>query len=114
MPRKMNWQGITKAQATRVLRGRGIGMDDVKLTMRLAENGCGHMSTSSNGTHYARVTIQGEDEWDVDMIASSPVAADVTPELAASAYVADPLNPTDEELGAAVERGLADGSLIDS
>lgn len=31
-----------------------------------------------------------------------------------SPYVADPAYPTDEELTAAVERGLADGSLIDA
>jgi hypothetical protein len=31
-----------------------------------------------------------------------------------SPYVADPENPTDAELAAAVERGLADGTLIDS
>jgi hypothetical protein len=35
----------------------------------------------------------------------------VTP---ASAFVADPDNPTDFELAAALDRGLADGSLIDS
>lgn len=38
----------------------------------------------------------------------------VQPEEPASPFVADPANPTDAELGAAVERGLADGSLIDS
>lgn len=29
-------------------------------------------------------------------------------------YAADPLNPADEELAAAIQRGLADGSLIDA
>jgi hypothetical protein len=29
-------------------------------------------------------------------------------------YVADPLNPTDDELTAAIKRGLADGTLIDA
>jgi hypothetical protein len=29
-------------------------------------------------------------------------------------YAADPLNPTDEELSAAIQRGLADGTLIDA
>lgn len=29
-------------------------------------------------------------------------------------FVADPLNPTDDELAAAIDRGLADGSIIDS
>ena len=31
-----------------------------------------------------------------------------------SMYVADPLNPTDEELAAAIQRGLANGTLIDA
>ena len=31
-----------------------------------------------------------------------------------SPYVADPLNPTDEELSAALQRGLDNGSLIDA
>ena len=29
-------------------------------------------------------------------------------------YAVDPLNPTDAELSAAIDRGLADGSLIDA
>jgi hypothetical protein len=29
-------------------------------------------------------------------------------------YAADPLNPTHAELSAAIDRGLADGSLIDA
>ena len=29
-------------------------------------------------------------------------------------YVADPLNPTDEEIEAAIQRGLANGTLIDA
>ena len=29
-------------------------------------------------------------------------------------YVADPANPADAELAAAIQRGLADGSLIDA
>jgi len=29
-------------------------------------------------------------------------------------YVVDPLNPTDEELAAAIQRGLGNGSLIDA
>jgi hypothetical protein len=29
-------------------------------------------------------------------------------------YVVDPLYPTDAELSAAIDRGLADGSLIDA
>jgi hypothetical protein len=29
-------------------------------------------------------------------------------------YVVDPLHPTDAELSAAIDRGLADGSLIDA
>jgi hypothetical protein len=32
----------------------------------------------------------------------------------ASPYVADPLNPTDDELAAAIERSLANGTLIDA
>jgi hypothetical protein len=31
-----------------------------------------------------------------------------------SPYVADPLKPTDAELAAAIQRGLADGTLIDA
>jgi|SRR5215471_19488524 len=31
-----------------------------------------------------------------------------------SPYVADPANPTDAELAAAIQRGLADGTLIDA
>jgi hypothetical protein len=37
-----------------------------------------------------------------------------TPREDTSPYVADPLNPTDEELSAAIQRGLDNGSLIDA
>ena len=33
---------------------------------------------------------------------------------AASPFVADPANPTDDELAAAIQRGLANGTLIDA
>src|SRR5579859_7997114 len=35
-------------------------------------------------------------------------------EAAISPYAADPANPTDAELAAAIERGLADGTMIDA
>lgn len=68
MARKTNWESITKAQVTRVLRARGFELDDIKLSMHLAALGAGHMSTRSNGTHYARVICQGCGEWDVALI----------------------------------------------
>lgn len=75
---KANWESISRQYARRVLRDRGFNADDITFTMRLAEEATGHMSTRSNGTHYARVTCQGAGEWDVDIMADDPQSTPVT------------------------------------
>ena len=48
---------------------------------------------------------------DVEAMAAPGYSYRIAP---ASPYVADPANPTDAEISAAIERGLANGSLIDA
>ena len=47
--------------------------------------------------------------WDHGDLSTIPVSR-----LAAAPYVADPDNPADAEISAAIQRGLANGSLIDA
>jgi hypothetical protein len=57
------------------------------------------------------------DPYEVGLIRNAvtdTVTPDVTTAVTASPYVVDPANPTDDELAAALERGLADGTLIDA
>lgn len=65
--------------------------------------------------HITKVVAEGKvdvERGDEMIAALRNLAAHVGVELPASPFVVDPQNPTDDELAAAIERGLASGSLI--
>jgi hypothetical protein len=68
MTAKTSWTGITKAYAARVLRTHGFDPDEAWAAIVRAEtNGTGVAYAYSPGSVSAKVTIQGEDEWDVEL-----------------------------------------------
>ena len=68
MTAKTSWASITKAYAARVLRSHGFDADEARAAFVRAEtNGTGVAYAYSPGSVSAKVTIQGEDEWDVEL-----------------------------------------------
>lgn len=114
---KTTWTARTKTQLVAALARKGFNRADVREACdRAASNG--FAAVADIATENVAIVTYGDTEVDAYDAEIMPYDEGMDKGTAmmrareASPFVADPANPTDAELSAAIERGLVNGSLI--